>query len=93
MKYAILESINGTFKVKAEGYEDNLQGAKVKFHQECTTLWNAKDVISAYVMIADENLDKVEGYGEYIWHEPEPEVEPEAEPEIDERRQRYENAD
>lgn len=77
MKYAIITCINGNYKIEAEGIT-NLANAKVNFHNKCQVLWNAPDVITGYVMIADENLDKVERYGEYIWHDaPEPESEPE----------------
>ena len=68
MKYAIIKVINGNYAIHAEGITD-LANAKVNFHGLCQTLWNAPDVLSAYVMIADENLDKVEGYGEFIWHD------------------------
>lgn len=72
MKYAILKVINGNFSVHAEGITD-LGNAKTIFHGLCQTLWNASDVLSAYVMIADEQLDAVDGYKEYIHHEPEEE--------------------
>lgn len=76
MKYAIIKVINGNFSVHAEGFTDIAQ-AKVNFHGLCQTLWNAPDVTSAYVMIADEQLDAAEGYKEYIHHDPQPEPEPE----------------
>ena len=79
MKYAIIACVNGTYSVQAEGM--TLEAAKVFFHGYCRTLWNAPDVLSAYVMIADEQLDAAEGYKEYIHHEAVPEVEPEEEPE------------
>ena len=41
----------------------------------CQTLWNAPDVLTAEVMIVNEQLECVDGYREYIWHEP-PVVEP-----------------
>ena len=63
MKYAIIKVINGNFSVHAEGFTD-IASAKVNFHALCQTLWNAPDVISAYVMIADEQLDAAEGYKE-----------------------------
>jgi len=75
MKYAIIQVINGNFSVYAEGFTD-IASAKMTFHGLCQTLWNAPDVISAYVMIADEQLDAAEGYKEYIHHEPQPEPEP-----------------
>lgn len=68
MKYAIIKVINGNFSIHAEGYTD-LANAKTAFHGLCQTLWNAPDVLTAYVMIADEQLDAVEGYKEFIHHE------------------------
>lgn len=76
MQYSIIKCINGHFFIHAEGITD-LGNAKTTFHGLCQTLWNAPDVESAYVMIADEQLDAAEGYKEYIHHEAVPEVEPE----------------
>ena len=78
MKYAIIKVINGNYFIHAEGIID-LSAAKTQFHGLCQTLWNAADVLNAYVMIADEQLDCVEGYKEYIHHDP-VQPEPEAEP-------------
>ena len=72
MKYAIIKVINGNFFIHAEGITD-LSAAKTQFHGLCQTLWNASDVITAMVMIADEQLDAVEGYKELIIHAEEPE--------------------
>ena len=72
MKYAIIKVINGHYFIHAEGFTD-IASAKVNYHGLCQTLWNAPDVTTAYVMIADEQLDAVEGYKEYIHHEPVPE--------------------
>lgn len=69
MKYAIIKVINGNYFIHSEGITD-IANAKVQFHGLCQVLWNAPDVITAYVMIADEQLDAVEGYKEYIHHEP-----------------------
>lgn len=83
MKYAIVKVINGNFSIHAEGITD-LSDAKVSFHGLAQALWNAPDVITACIMITDENLDVVEGYKEFISHiepEPEPELEPEEEAE------------
>ena len=76
MKYAIIKVINGNYSIHAEGFTD-IASAKVTYHGLCQTLWNAPDVTTAYVMIADEQLDAVEGYKEYIHHEPVPTPEPE----------------
>lgn len=78
MKYAILKVINGNYFVHAEGIMD-LSSAKTTFHGLCQTLWNAPDVLTAEVMIVDEQLDCVEGYKEFIIHEPQPQPEPETE--------------
>lgn len=80
MKYAIIKVVNGSYSIHAEGFTD-LSAAKVNFHGLCQTLWNAPDVLSAYVMIADEQLDAAEGYKEYIYHAPQPAPEPEYVPE------------
>ena len=74
MKYSIIKVINGNYFIHAEGITD-LASAKTQFHGLCQTLWNAPDVLSATVIIADENLDVVEGYKEFITHVPQP-VEP-----------------
>ena len=80
MKYSIVKVINGNYFIHAEGIAE-LSQAKTMFHGLCQTLWNASDVLSAYVMIADEQLDCVEGYKEFIHHEPIPvEPTPEEEP-------------
>ena len=68
MKYAIIKCINGNFYVRAEGIT-SIEAAKTQYHGRCQTLWNASDVLSAYVMIVDTQLDVVEGYKEYIHHE------------------------
>ena len=78
MKYAIVKVINGSYSIHAEGITD-VANAKVTFHGLCQTLWNAPDVLSAEVAIVDENLDAVEGYKEFISHEPTPQPEPEPE--------------
>lgn len=67
MKYSIIKVSNGNYFIDSEGFTD-LGKAKVKFHEVCQAMWNAPDVITACVMIADENLDAVEGYKEVISH-------------------------
>lgn len=65
MKFAVLKCINGNFTVHAEGFTD-LGKAKVSFHGLCQTLWNADDVITASVIIVNENFYEVTGYHEII---------------------------
>lgn len=67
MKYAVIKVVNGAYSIHSEGFE-SIESAKVDFHGLCQTLWNAPDVITAEVMIVDEQLDVVEGYKEYIHH-------------------------
>ena len=76
MKYAVINVINGTYSIFAEGFT-SIEAAKVSYHGRCEVLWNAPDVLTAEVMIADEQLDAVDGYKEFIHHDvvvaPEPE--------------------
>lgn len=67
MKYAIIKVINGNYFIHSEGITD-INKAKTQFHTLCASLWNAPDVITACVIIADENLNAVEGYREFIAH-------------------------
>lgn len=68
MKYAILKCVNGNYAIHAEGIT-TIEAAKTQFHGLCQMLWNAPDVITAHVMIADEQLDPVEGYKEFVHHD------------------------
>ncbi len=65
MKYAIITCINSNFAVKAE--YDALDKAKVGFHQQCASLWNAEDVLEAEIHIVDENFTTV--VAEHIHHD------------------------
>lgn len=67
MKYAIIECVNSNYFIRVEGITDPA-AAKTQWHARCQTLWNAPDVITAHVMIADEQLNPVEGYKEFISH-------------------------
>ena len=67
MVYSIIKVVNHSYFIHSEGITD-LSAAKTQFHGLCQTLWNASDVITAMVMIADEQLDAVEGYKELITH-------------------------
>lgn len=67
MKYAIIKTINGNYSIHAEGFTD-MSAAKVSYHGLCASIWNASDVITACVMIVDENLDTLPGYKEFVSH-------------------------
>ncbi len=69
MAYSIIKVINGSYSIHAEGIQ-TLNAAKVSFHGLAQTLWNAPDVLDATIIIADEQLDAVEGYRERIHHDP-----------------------
>ncbi len=68
MKYALIQCVNGTFSIVSE-HGENLQAARVAFHDRCKILWNASDVITATVAIIDSNLTYVDGRIEVITHE------------------------
>ena len=72
MKYAIIQCVNGNYSIVAE-YENNWEGAIVKFHQTCANLWNSKDVLKAQVKVVDEFLNTVMNMSESIGHETEEE--------------------
>ena len=67
MNYAIIKVSNGNYFIQEEGIT-SVDSAKVSYHGLCQVLWNAPDVVSACVMITDENLNVVEGYREFIKH-------------------------
>lgn len=76
MTYAIIKVINGNYSIHAEGIT-SLQSARIGYHQLCAALWNDPGTKTAMVMVADENLDAVEGIKEFITHPVENENEPE----------------
>ena len=80
MKLAIVQCVNGTYSVVAEGLTTE-QAALVAFHNRCMILWNAPDVITGEVAILDEQLDIYHGYKELITHVPT--VTPASEPETE----------
>ena len=65
--YALIQCVNGNFSIISE-HGDNLQAARVAFHDRCKILWNASDVIEGYVAIIDSKLTYVDGHIEYIAH-------------------------
>lgn len=67
MKYALIQCVNGNFSIVSE-HGDDLQAARVAFHDRCKNLWNAPDVIEGFVAIIDSNLTYVDGKIEKIEH-------------------------
>lgn len=70
MKYAVLKCINGNYFVHSEGHTE-LDKAKVSYHDVCKVLWSSPDVITAKVMLVDEQLNCIDNCREYIYHETE----------------------
>lgn len=69
MKYAVVATSNGNFSIHSE-HGTNLTAAIMEWHNYCRALWNEASVVTAEVKIMDENLDRVEGYAEFIRHDP-----------------------
>lgn len=67
MKYAILKIINGNFLTDSEWGTD-IQGAIIRFHDVCKTLWNTPDVVTATVEIIDQQGGVYNDYREFIDH-------------------------
>lgn len=68
MKYAIIKVINGNYFIDSEGFTA-LEAVKVQYFGLCQALWNEQSVVSACVMIVNEQFDCVEGYKEFIHHD------------------------
>ena len=68
MKYALVQCVNGNFSIVSE-HGENLQAARVAFHDRCKILWNAADVAEAQVAILTSDLTYVDGRIEKITHE------------------------
>ena len=67
MTYAIIKVINGNYFIHSEGITE-LDSAIAQFHGLCQALWNASDVVTACVMIVDEELEYIGRYKEVITH-------------------------
>lgn len=66
-KYYVVQSSNGTISIVSEW--DDLNKARVAYHDRAKVLWNAPDVIDGYVEIVySADLNVVDGYKEHITH-------------------------
>ena len=72
MKYYVMHVSNDNLQIKDITEWTDLEKAKVNFHQRSASLWNAPDVLTGYIAIFDSQFDVVEGYKEFIHHEPQP---------------------
>lgn len=71
MKYNILKYITNTsdqYSASVEATFDDLNAAKVNYHQTCATLHNASDVKVACVKLVTEYGYDVQGYMEIVDH-------------------------
>lgn len=73
-KFAVVSVVNGNFSIVSE-WNDDLDGARVAFHNYCAALWNESSVVKAVVRLVDSNFLTFMTYEEYIGHEVEPEPE------------------
>jgi hypothetical protein len=72
MKYNILKFVRNaedSYSATVSATFDDLEGAKVNYHQTLAALHNAKDVKTATVKIEDEFGRQLSGYMEIVNHE------------------------
>lgn len=74
MKYNVLSFITNTSNQYSASidatYDNNLEGAKIKYHQRLAALHNASDVLFATVKLVNEYGNKVGEYFEIVDHRP-----------------------
>ena len=72
MKFWVQKIVNGELQLGEGAITEHstLDSAKTKFHQTCATLWNEPSVLSAYVVIIDQQFTVVES--EFIQHTAQP---------------------
>ena len=74
MKYNIIKLVRNTadqYSATVSATFDNLDSAKVNYHQTLAALHNASDVKTATVKIEDEFGHELTGYTEQVEHETE----------------------
>ena len=64
-KYDVVQKVNGNLIVVST-WEDNKNGAKQAFHNQCKNLYADAETTTAVVEILDDNLDVVDGMKEFI---------------------------
>ena len=73
MKYNVLQFVKNTaeqYSASVVATYDNIDGAKVKYHQLLASLHNANDVLFASVKLVNEYGNEVAGYFEVVDHRP-----------------------
>lgn len=82
MKYNIIKLVRNTsdkYSASVSATFDNLDSAKVNYHQSLAALHSASDVKAATVKIEDEFGHELAGYTEQVEHETEVSEETETE--------------
>lgn len=72
MKYNIIKLVRNTadqYDARVSATFDNLDSAKVNYHQTLAALHNSNDVKTATVKIEDEFGHELAGYTEQVEHE------------------------
>ena len=73
MKYNVLSFITSTsnqYSASVDATYDNINSAKIKYHQRLAALYNASDVLFASVKLVNEYGNEVSGYFEMVDHRP-----------------------
>lgn len=74
MKYNVLSFITNTqneYSASVDAtYDNNIDSAKVKYHQRLAALHNTDDVLFASVKLVNEYGNEVAGYFEMVDHRP-----------------------
>lgn len=74
MKFNVLQFVRntqGAYSAEVVATYDNVDGAKVKYHQLLASLHNASDVLYASARIVNEYGNEVSGYFEIVDHKTE----------------------
>ena len=65
MKYDVIQKVSGNTTVVST-WENNKNGAKQAFHNQCKNLYADTETTLAVIAILDDNLDVVDGMKEFI---------------------------
>lgn len=74
-KYFVEHVSNGNLQKDAITEHPTSNAAIVEYHNRLRTLWNSQDVVTAKVVILDDQLNTFGKYAEFVDHTPTPEPE------------------
>ena len=69
-KYFVEHISNDSLQVNAITEHATSDAAIVEYHNRLRTLWNSKDVVTAKVVILDDQLNTFGKYAEFVDHTP-----------------------